>query len=63
MQAGKTSTMTPARVNILEQAGFVWDSHEVSWREKVQELDQYRSQHGDCLVPSSYRENPQLATW
>ena len=63
MQAGKTSTMTPARVTILEQAGFVWDSHEVSWREKVQELDQYRSQHGDCLVPSSYRENPQLATW
>lgn len=63
MQAGKTSTMTPARVQILEQVGFVWDSHEVGWREKVQELDQYRSQHGDCLVPSSYRDNPQLATW
>ena len=63
MQTGKTSTMTPERVAILEEAGFVWDSHEVSWREKVQELIQYREKHGDCLVPSSYRENPQLATW
>ena len=63
MQTGKTSTMTPERVAILEEAGFVWDSHEVSWREKVQELVQYREKHGDCLVPSSYRDNPQLATW
>ena len=63
MQNGKTSTMTPERVAILEGAGFVWDSHEVSWREKVQELAQYRKKHGDCLVPSSYRDNPQLATW
>lgn len=63
MQTGKTSTMTPERVAILEEAGFVWDSHEVSWREKVQELVQYREKHGDCLVPSSYRDNPRLATW
>lgn len=63
LQAGKTSTMTPERVGILEEAGFVWDSHEISWREKMQELAQYREQHGDTLVPSSYRDNPQLATW
>mmetsp|Transcript_8986 Transcript_8986/g.19095 ORF Transcript_8986/g.19095 Transcript_8986/m.19095 type:complete len:505 (+) Transcript_8986:248-1762(+) len=63
LQSGKTSTMTADRVVILEDAGFVWDSHEVSWREKVQELMAYRERYGNCLVPSSYRENPQLATW
>lgn len=63
MQDGKASTMTPDRVEILEQDGFVWDSHEAAWREKIEDLRQYRAKHGHCLVPSNYRENPQLATW
>ena len=63
LQSGKASTMTADRVVILEDAGFVWDSHEVSWKEKVQELIAYKDKYGNCLVPSSYRDNPQLATW
>jgi len=63
LQSGKPSTMTMDRVAILEDAGFVWDSHEVSWREKLQELILYRQKNGNCLVPSSYKKNSQLATW
>lgn len=63
MQDGRPSTMTPDRVEILEQDGFVWDSHEAAWREKIEDLRKYRAKHGHCLVPSNYKENPQLATW
>mmetsp|Transcript_27942 Transcript_27942/g.56573 ORF Transcript_27942/g.56573 Transcript_27942/m.56573 type:complete len:322 (+) Transcript_27942:879-1844(+) len=63
LQCGKTSTMTADRVAILEDVGFVWDSHEASWRERVQELIAYRNGFGSCLVPRKYADNPQLATW
>lgn len=63
MQEGKSSTMTPEREELLESLGFVWDSHQAAWTEKICDLTQYQARHGHCLVPSSYKANPQLATW
>jgi hypothetical protein len=63
MNDGKTSTMTPERATVLEQEGFVWDSHDAAWKEKIGDLRRYRAQHGHTLVPSSYKPNPHLATW
>ncbi len=63
LQCGKTSTMTADRVAVLEDAGFVWDSHEASWRERVLELITYKNRFGNCLVPRKYNDNPPLATW
>lgn len=63
LQGGKASTMTPDRAELLESLGFVWDSHNAAWTEKMYDLRQYRAKHGDCLVPSSFKSNPQLATW
>jgi len=55
--------MLPERFELLENLGFVWDSHEVSWKEKLEELIEYKRTHGDCDVPYYYSLNPQLATW
>lgn len=33
------------------------------WAQKFDELYRYRKQHGDCLVPHAYKENPSLARW
>ena len=33
------------------------------WEKRYQELKVYRNEHGDCLVPSTYKLNKQLATW
>jgi hypothetical protein len=54
---------TDERVKLLEECGFVWDSHEASWREKVQDLIEFIREHGHANVSSSYKKSPQLATW
>ena len=38
-------------------------SHEDKWNTRLKELVQYREEHGDCLVPHSFKSNPQLARW
>ena len=59
----KTSTMTDERVALLEGIGFIWDSHAAAWAEKLHELKDFARRRGHCNVPSTYPENPQLATW
>ena len=63
MQEGKPSTMTLDRVELLEKSGFVWDSHDVSWKEKIEDLRKFRAEHSNCLVPSNYRKDVGLAVW
>jgi len=58
-----SSTMTPQRVEILNGEGFIWDSHEIVWRERYEQLKDYKREHGHCRVPSYCKENPQLASW
>lgn len=55
--------MTDQRAKLLEDIGFIWDSHAAAWAEKLHELKDYAAARGDCNVPSTYPENPQLATW
>lgn len=62
--AGKVpSTMTDARIQKLEEVGFVWDSHATAWENRLRELKEYHQSNGDCNVPSNFPENPELATW
>lgn len=63
MLDGKASTMTQDRLDILNNINFIWDSHEAAWQEKLNDLNRFRNEHGNCLVPSNYKHNPQLATW
>ena len=62
-QEGKRSTLTDERVNLLENAGFVWNSHQTVWEDRWHELLEYKKKHGNCVVPSNYKANPQLALW
>ena len=48
---------------MLEQLGFVWDSHASGWEERLKELKDFKDMHGHCRVPKTYAENPQLAIW
>jgi len=63
IKEGKPSTMTLERAKVLEKEGFVWDSHEAAWQEKIRDLRKYRGVHNNCLVPSNYKGDPHLATW
>jgi len=59
---GKPSTMTTERLEMLTAVGFIWDSHDVNWREKLHVLTQFRAENGHCNVPSNYQDK-KLATW
>jgi hypothetical protein len=56
------STITQARVDVLEQLGFVWDSHNAAWETRYSELCDYKKVHGNTNVPSNYRKF-KLAAW
>jgi hypothetical protein len=62
LQDNRPSTMTPARLELLNVIGFVWDSHEVNWREKLNSLITYKQAFGDCNVASNHKDK-KLATW
>lgn len=63
LQQGKRSSITSERVKLLNTCGFVWDSHEAAWREKLQELQEYKDKYGTWMVPSHFPQNPKLANW
>lgn len=62
LKDGRPSTMTADRLELLNSTGFVWDSHDVNWREKLDSLSVFRQEHGHCNVPSNYKDK-KLATW
>lgn len=63
IEGNKNSTMTEERIKILNDIGFVWDSHEVIWNERFSQLLAYKQKCGHCRVPSYCKECPQLASW
>lgn len=60
---GKLSTMTEDRVQLLNEVGFVWDSHAAAWQEKYEELKDYVRTYKTFNMGNSYATHPQLATW
>lgn len=61
-QDNRQSTMTAERLELLSSISFIWDSHDVNWREKLDALGVFRGENGHCNVPSNYRDK-KLATW
>jgi hypothetical protein len=47
----------------LNDLGFIWNSHDAVWEERLNELLLFKKMYGHCMVPSSYDPNPQLAVW
>jgi hypothetical protein len=60
---GKRSQITPARIQSLVSLGFEWGTHGAIWEARLSELANYRKTHGNCNVPTSYKENAKLSIW
>ena len=54
---------TEDRVQRLEAIGFIWCRQKHAWNEMYQRLVRYKMVHGDCDVPSGWKEDPQLGSW
>ncbi|KAG7337814.1 helicase domain protein [Nitzschia inconspicua] len=59
---GKSSFLTDERVAVLEQLGFIWDSHTSVWEQRFEELQKFQKQFGHSNVPYNYK-NAKLASW
>jgi hypothetical protein len=59
---------TPLRqeqVDRLDAFGFVWeitDRFGKQWSQKIEQLERYKQEHGDCLVPKRYKDQS-LRKW
>jgi len=62
-QRGKPAFTNPERVCMLEDVGFVWDSHKVNWQKSFQDLIDFKREYGHVDVPTKFPRNQSLATW
>lgn len=51
------------RVESLQKLGFTWDVTKKTWYIMFSQLSKYKEEHGDCMVPIHYKENPKLGRW
>jgi hypothetical protein len=63
-RAGKHSTLSDEREDILNRVGFVYDSHKATWSDHFQTLEAIALRQGHCTVPPNVaRDNSSLITW
>ena len=48
--AGKPSSLTDDKINMLEEVGFIWAKRkgQAAWDEKFHELQDYKLKYGNC---------------
>ncbi|KAG7342558.1 helicase domain protein [Nitzschia inconspicua] len=61
---GHHSTLTDEREKLLDQLGFVWNSHGASWNDQFQRLEAFYRAFGHIQVPSTgCAKYSSLSTW
>ncbi|MBT8460602.1 MAG: Helicase associated domain protein [Boseongicola sp.] len=63
LQRTNRDTLSADRLDRLEALGFDWDLHSKAWMRMYRKLARYKKEHGDCLVPQKWCEDPELARW
>jgi Helicase associated domain len=54
--------LTPSRQRLLDQLKFVWDPHEVVWKDRMTALTRFIQTHGHMRIPQD-KTYGQLAAW
>lgn len=62
---GKNSSLNDSRMERLQSIGFRWAKRkgQASWDEKFDALVAYKEKHGNCHVPTKYKDNTALGRW
>jgi Fe2+ transport system protein FeoA len=69
VQRFKYQSLTAERRKRLNDLGFVVNTgssrkeQRERWETMLDRLGEYKAQHGDCLVPREYKQNPKLGRW
>ena len=57
-------TVTPEQRKLLDDLGFPWEKRfDHDWNVMFQQLNAYKTKHGNCLVPWEWKEDPKLSRW
>jgi hypothetical protein len=62
-QCSRCNKIDPTHQERLESTRFVWNPFDQQWEDMFAKLEEYCQQHGDCLVPRNYKDDPSLGTW
>jgi hypothetical protein len=63
-QLGRHNTLIDEREQLLNQVGFVWDSHQASWNDHYQRLEAFFQAHGHVQIPvTESAAYSSLSTW
>jgi hypothetical protein len=62
-QCRRRGKLDSDQITRLESIGFIWDPLDRQWEEMFAKLEQYRIEHGNCLVPNDYKEDPSIGRW
>lgn len=58
----------PLHRSVCIITGFVWNTERTrkqneEWEQRLEQLQHYKAEHGDCLVPHGYKDDPSFAEW
>ena len=56
-QREKKASLSPERLNRLEDIGFVWDQNTANWEEAFAKLKQFHSREGHYRIPAHHQED------
>eukprot|EP00566_Odontella_aurita_P010121 CAMPEP_0113547012 /NCGR_PEP_ID=MMETSP0015_2-20120614/12119_1 /TAXON_ID=2838 /ORGANISM="Odontella" /LENGTH=425 /DNA_ID=CAMNT_0000447519 /DNA_START=402 /DNA_END=1679 /DNA_ORIENTATION=+ /assembly_acc=CAM_ASM_000160 len=63
-QEGKPSLMTDDRMQKLQALNFTWRIRDrIDWSDRYNELLEFRTENGHCIVPQHYLSNKPLGKW
>ena len=57
------SSLNEERIKQLEQEGFVWDAHSLTWEKNYKDLVAYKDKYGDCNIPKKMEGYEALSMW
>ncbi|MHB1350894.1 MAG: DEAD/DEAH box helicase [Desulfobulbaceae bacterium] len=60
---GGQPPLTAEQVEHLDKLGFRWNVHDEKWAERLEELTQFKEQHGHCNVELVVDEKDGLLAW
>lgn len=63
MKDSRPSSITPERIILLDDVGFVWNAQDTAWENHMSDLKHFRALHGHCCVPLNNDQFPKLGLW
>ena len=59
----RKSAISPQRIKLLDELGFVWNAQEEAWLRQIKLLRKFHAENGHCNVQLNNPDYPKLGLW